>query len=144
MIAWLVAKTGLSAIVVKLILGAALVGGLWYALELWGAKQWAKGEQQGRVGMSLELEKANKAEWAARQAELDKATAQVDADRQQVETQKADLERMRLSAQSTLRQVVAASQVGREVSNAQAITLPPDELDSALRSLSAELAAAKP
>lgn len=143
MIAWIAAKTGLSAIVVELILGGALIAGALFALRLWGNKQWAKGEQQGRVSMSQELEKQNKVEWAARQDAINKAASQVDADRQQVQVERANLEQMRLSTQSTLRQVIAAAQTGREVSNAQAIALPPDELDAALRALSSELAAVK-
>ena len=70
MIAWIVAKTGLSAIVVKVILCTALAGAAFYGLRLWGNKQWAKGEQQGRVSMSQELEKQNKAEWTKRQTDL--------------------------------------------------------------------------
>ncbi len=143
MIAWIVAKTGLSALMVKVILGGLAVGAVFYGLRLWGNRQWAAGEQKGRVSMSQELEKQNRAEWAAKQQELDKAYADVDASKKQVEIEKVELERMRLSAQSTLRQVVAAAQAGREVQSAQVISIPPDDLDAALRALSNELAAAK-
>ena len=66
MISWIVARTGLSAIVVKLILCAAVSGGIFYALHWYGNVQWYKGEQKGRESATSELEKVKKAEWAAK------------------------------------------------------------------------------
>ena len=63
MIAWLVLKTGLSAIWIKLILLAVVLLGIRY----WGNVQWAKGEQQGRVSGMEFMRKKKDLEWAERE-----------------------------------------------------------------------------
>jgi hypothetical protein len=143
MIAWLVLKTGMSALLIKIILFAVATAGILYGLRLWGNAQWAKGEKQGRVSAVQTIEKAKKEEWKIKEAEIaskkikiEKKMVEVDAASKQLMQDKTILikglkdELAKIDSKKPTQPFVVVSSV------------PDSELDGALRSLSNRLAAA--
>lgn len=142
MIAWLAGKLGLSQILIEVILAALLAGGCWIALQRWGAKQWAKGEQQGRDNVAADISKKKEAEWAAKEKTLAVEAATLAADRRTIDVQASEIAATRAATRAALTQIIDAARKTQGESNAKVLTVPGPELDDALRTISAQLAAA--
>lgn len=130
-----------NPLVRKVVLYAAIALAVLYGLRLWGNKQWAKGEQQGRVSAAVEMEKDLKAAWKAREVALSDAAKNLAFERQTWATQTAELARARAGLQDSLSRSLNQIKTTHEADNAKVIAVAPDQLDAALRTLSAELAA---
>jgi hypothetical protein len=133
-----------NPVVRKVILYGAALTAILFALRIWGNRQWAAGEAQGRRTMALEMEKTKQAEWKAERDKLAAAAGAVARERVAVEAQASALARTRRELQDTLSRSLNQISLTSKVNNATAIAVPDADLDAALRTLSAELAAAQP
>lgn len=144
MIAWIVAKTGISAIVVKLILCAAALGAVLFALRLYGNRQWYKGQAAGRVYEAKAIEQAKQSEWKIKAAAIAADATKVDAEKAAIKAAADQLAKDRLSIGMDLKTALATQTARKERDYANTASVAPDQLDSAIRTISAELAAAHP
>lgn len=142
MITWIALKLGLSQIVVKFILFAAVSGVILFSLRLWGNKQWYKGEVAGRQFVASQLEKQKKAEWEAKEKAIASAAANINTEKKVLQADRERLQQERANISRSLNNALAtvAKEKVRNYENVSAI--PNSELDSAIRATSAELSAA--
>ncbi len=144
MIAWLVAKVGLSPILWKLIFSLAVIGVISYGIYRYGTAQWEKGVKVGKDVATEQIEKAKKAEWELAQKKIESAAGEVEAERTAVNAQKAELNRSRLAITQALSGALASARAQQETAHEVVIAVPADKLDDAIRALSAALAAPAP
>ncbi len=140
MIAWLVMKTGFSAIVIKLLLLLVASGAIFWCIQYWGTKQWEKGQEAGRLYEAKAIEKAKIAVWELREKAIDIEVAQIIKEKESIDAAKAQLAQDRATIARSLKDVLAVTAARKEANNATIIAIPAAQLDSALRSVSGELA----
>jgi hypothetical protein len=139
MIAWIVARTGLSAIVVKLLLIALASGSAWYALRLYGNRQWAAGELQGRISATATIQKAKEAEWKSKAAAI-AADAKSVADEKLVLAAAGErLIKDRADLSKSLKDGLARIQAERTKDYANASSVPDTIIWDDIRAISREL-----
>jgi hypothetical protein len=144
MISWIVAKTGLSAIVVKLLLIAVASGSAWYALRLYGNRQWAAGELQGRISATQTVQKAKEAEWKFKETAI-AADAKTVADEKLVLAAASErLTKDRINLSRTLKDSLARIQAVKGDNYANVLAVPDPVLWDAIRKVSRELDGAQP
>jgi hypothetical protein len=114
-----------------------------YLFRIWGNQQWYKGEQQGRVSATVELEEQYRADWETKQKEIEAFSTQVKIDRKSLDAEKELLRQSRSGLMSSLQSTLSKIESARYANETNVVAIPADELDAALRSLSAELAAAQ-
>jgi hypothetical protein len=145
MIAWIVKQTGLSALAVKLILLAAGSGVIWYGLRLWGNAQWAKGEAQGRITATANIQKAKDSEWKAKESAITADAKAVADEKLAVRAAGERLNQDRANLSRTLKDGLAAIQQERNRNYANTVAIVPDTaLWDAIRTVSGDLAAPHP
>ncbi len=144
MIAWIALKTGLSALVVKLILCAGALTAIFLCLRWYGNRQWYAGEQHGRQVVAKEIVKAKEAEWKAKEDAIARAGAAIEADRDAINDARNALARDRAGLSRSLNDGLARIQAERSRQYADAATVPDPLLDAAIRAISTELANAQP
>lgn len=144
MIAWIVMKTGLSSLAVKLILSAVVLSGIFLSLRWYGNRQYYQGETAGRQNVAKELEKQFLEREATAKAAIFADAAVVADEKRAVEAAAEQLAKDRVTIARSLKDSLASIRAGkdRDYEN-RVVSVPPAELDSALRSVSAELAAIK-
>jgi hypothetical protein len=142
MIAWIVRETGFSPLLVKIVLYLAASGAILYGLRLYGNAQWNKGEASGRKTAVQSIEKAKLREWQVKDAAIAERAATLESDRKIYDAQKTELQGARLSLDARLSQSLNRISKSKEENNATVIAIPGDRLDSAIRSVSGDLAAA--
>jgi hypothetical protein len=125
----------------KVILYGAVLLATLYGLRLWGNRQWAKGESQGRIAATADLEKAKAAEWKKREEDLAAGAAKLAVDVKTLGAQRAELAGARASLVDTFSRSMNQIRATREGNNATVFSIPDNQLDGALRDLSRELAA---
>jgi hypothetical protein len=146
MIAWLALKTGLSMLVVKIILFAVASGAILFGLRLWGNAQWTKGEAAGRVNATQIMEKLKQAEWKKIEDQLAAEKQKVTADTEKLAIQQSALNdriaedaKHRQQEDALYNQAVAWSKLAKEQINAEVTAVPAVELVGAVRAQSARL-----
>ena len=125
------------------VLGIVVSGGIFLSLRWYGNVQWRAGEQAGRVAATTELEDQYRERWRQTGKDIAAAAVQTAQDRSKLEAQASSLARSRQSLQTSLDSTLQQINQAREANDATVHLIPGDELDAALRDLSAELAAAK-
>lgn len=123
------------------IYGAAILA-ICLCLRWWGNAQWAAGEQKGRVSATLELEDKYRADWQAKQKEIERDAAALAADRKALDAQAVQLAQSRRQLQETLSRSLNEISARQKIGNARIDTLSDAELVSAIREQSAKLAGA--
>jgi hypothetical protein len=121
-------STGRKAMVYAAIAIALCIGIRW-----WGNSQWRKGEEQGRKAATAAVEKAKRAEWSAREKEIEAGSARLAVDR-------AAVEEARKSLAASVRRQIAASSAEREKGYEIAAAVPDAAVWRELRAVSAGLA----
>jgi hypothetical protein len=142
-IAWIATKTGLSLLMVKIILCAVSIGAILYGLRLWGNSQWYKGETQGRITATQSIEKAKRDEWKAKEAAIAAGTATLDTEKRAVMAATDQLAADRATIGRNLKDGLAQIQRERNRQYESTAAVPDTLLWDAIRTVSAELAAAK-
>ena len=129
----------LSPLFRKVALYGAIILGVLYLVRWYSNRQWSQGYDEGKISGIAEIEKAKAAEWAEREAAVHEAgivAAQKDAQASAALQQALSA---RNDARRTLDTIIAQSQGRSEATHSTAITITPDAIDDALRSLSASL-----
>jgi hypothetical protein len=143
MIAWIAAKIGFSQLAVKLILSAVAIAGILYGLRLWGNRQWYQGELQGRQLVARDMVKQKQIEWKAKDAAIAVGAAKIEDERRALQAVSEQLTQDRTRLSRSLNDALAAVARAQERNYATVSNIPDSELDSTLRAISAQLAAAK-
>lgn len=143
MIAWLVLKTGMSALLIKIILFAVATVGICYGLRLWGNAQWQKGEKQGRVTAVQVIEKAKKEEWKVKESEIASKRIEIEKKMIEVDAASKQLAQDKTILIKGLKDELAKIDLKKPTQPSVVVSSVPDsELDGALRSLSNRIDAA--
>jgi translation initiation factor IF-2 len=125
----------------KCILYGAATLAILFALRLYSNRVWEQGVQAGKIQATQEVEKAKEVEWKAKEDALAVAGAKLATDQRTLSAQTAELARARSALQDSLSRSLNQIRASHEANNAKVIAVPADQLDAALRNLSAELAA---
>lgn len=141
MIAWLALKTGLSVLVVKLIMLAAALAAILLCLRWYGNRQYYEGETAGRLYEAKAIEKAKQAEWDAKNATIAQAAAKVALEKSSVMAATEQLARDRANLSRTLSDNLAAIQRERIRQYANAASVPDNRIWDDIRAVSSQLAA---
>lgn len=130
LIAWILANKWAW----KLLLYAGLIAGSLLVFRWWLNGHDDKVYQQGKTAAAVELEKAKAEEWKAKEQGIADAYVQVAREREQLEADRAAMNQ-------TLNYKL--NQIRDELKKHQTtiVTIPSGDLDSGIRSVSAELAA---
>ena len=129
----------------KIMLGAAALLAILYALRLWSNRLYSEGFKSGKATGLAEMETAENAEWKARADAVAAESAKTAADRRALEAQSTALAESRRGIQAALSRSLNQMNKRKEADNAKVASVPDSDLDAALRSVSADLdAAAKP
>jgi hypothetical protein len=144
MIAWIAAKTGLSALMVKLIILAATSGAIAYGLRLYSNCAYTKGFQAGKVAAGADILKAKQSEWKTKEAAIAVDAKAVADEKLAVKAAGNRLNQDRANISQALKDALAAIQQRKEGDYANTVAAVPDsQLDAALRAISAELNASR-
>ena len=133
-----------NPLVRKLIIGAAVLTAIFFAIRLYSNRVYNQGMTAGRLAAGKEIEQAKQAEWQKKEAELAAAAGKIETSRVALDAERRNLADLRYSLQNSLSQSLAAISASREASYADVARVPDADLDAALRVISANLAAAKP
>lgn len=125
----------------KVIIYGAVILAILYGLRLWGNKQWSKGETQGRQTMAREMEKAKQAEWKAKEDAIATAASDIATEKRSIKVATDQLAQDRITIARGLKDGLASIQARKEANYANVAAVASTDLDSALRTISAELAA---
>ena len=120
---------------------AAIAISLFVAVQRWGARQWAKGEEQGRQHVAAQLAKEKEAEWQAREKQIEDAAAMVQDQLRVLTHATAEITNARTALRSQYNLFTAQASVRREEDEKIIASVPDYELRAAIRAISAELAA---
>jgi hypothetical protein len=124
----------------KIILYCGIALAVLYGLRLWGNKQWSKGEAQGRLTVTKNIEKQKAAEWKEKEAAIAQATKALDDERRTVLAAAEQIRQDRANLSKTLSDAQAAIRRER-TRDYEAVNAVPDLLLwDAIRAISAELA----
>jgi hypothetical protein len=143
MIAWIAMKTGLSALIVKLILFAVASGAIFYAIRLWSNRVYEQGYQSGKIAATSEMETAKKAEWQAKETAIATDAANVATEKRSVAAAREQLAQDRTTIARALKDALAATSQRRDTYANIVTAVAPGDLDAAIRAISAELAAVR-
>lgn len=124
----------------KITVYAAIALAILYGLRLWGNKQWAKGELQGRQHMARDLEKQKQKEWNAREAEIKKQSAGLAEAQLAIQTQAEQIAMDRANLSKSLAEARARIQRERETGYATAAGTPDSRIWDDIRAASTKLA----
>ena len=127
----------------KCILAGAALLAIFYALRLWSNRVYSEGYKSGKVAGLTEMETKKNAEWKAKADAIAADAAKTAADRRALEAQTSALAESRRGIETALSRSLNQISTAREVNNAKVVSVADSDLDAALRSVSAELAAPK-
>lgn len=133
-----------NPLVRKIALYGAAILAILLLLRWYGNRQWYLGEAKGRVTATTVIEKQKKEEWKAKEEALAAGAAEIGVEKRAVSEARARLDTDRANLSRSLKDGLARIQAerGRQYEGTAAIA--DADLDSAVRSVSAELAAAVP
>jgi len=123
----------------KIITYAAIIAAILYGMRLWGNKQWAKGEAQGRLSVAQDIEKKIRAEWKAKEDAIARDAASIATEKRAVAAAAEQLAVTRANLSRSLNTTLAAIQQERNHDYEKVAAVPSNLLDAALRSVSGEL-----
>ena len=126
----------------RIILGAAALLAICYALRLWSNRVYSEGFKSGKAAGLAEIETRKNAEWKAKAGAIAADAAKSAADRRAVEVQASALAESRRGIEAALSRSLKQMNERKEADNAKVASVPDADLDAALRSVSADLAAA--
>jgi hypothetical protein len=112
---------------------AAIAAVALYCMRLWGNKQWAKGEQAGRVAATEELLKVNEAKWKLQQSQIDVLTDQVEKGRVELDKLQKQYAVERQVTLGALDKALAAAKAVQQVKVVEVDKIPSNELDGTIR-----------
>lgn len=139
MIMKLASMTGLSPLIVKLIMTGLVIGGFLFGLRLWGNAQWYKGESKGRENLAKEVLKARQEEWAKVSKVIEEGTKANEEQKATIDNLRQQLSRDSLSLAQNLKKGLAAIQAGREHDYSAIANVSNTELPNAIRAILTDL-----
>jgi hypothetical protein len=142
MIAWILSIWA-NPLARKIIIYAGVIAAICYGLRLWGNRQWQKGETAGRQFVAAQLEKQKQVEWAAKEKAISAAAANITTEKQALVAAASQLAQDRATINLSLKSALAAATARKEANYATVANIRASDLDAAIRSVSAELAAAQ-
>ncbi len=125
----------------KIIIGAAALLAVFYALRLWSNRVYSEGFKSGKTAGLAEMEAAKNAEWKAKADAIAADAAKTASDRKVLEAETSALADSRRQIEVTLSRSLKQVNERKEADNAKVASVPDSDLDAALRSVSADLAA---
>ncbi len=128
----------------RIILGAAALLAIFYALRLWSNRVYSEGFKSGKAAGLVEMETRKNPEWKAKAGAIAADVAKTAADRRAVEVEASALAESRRGIEAALSRSLTQIDKRKEAGNAKVATVPDSDLDAALRSVSADLAAVDP
>lgn len=126
----------------KIVLGTAALLAIFYALRLWSNRMYSEGFKSGKAAGLTEMETQKKAEWKAKADAIAADAVRIAADRRDLEVQSSALIESRRDIEAALSRSLTQMNQRKEADNAKVASVPDSDLDAALRSVSADLAAA--
>ncbi len=127
----------------KIMLGAAASIAIFYALRLWSNRVYSEGFKSGKAAGLTEMETRKNAEWKARADAIAVNAEKTAADRRALEVQSSALAESRRGLEAALSRSLKQMNERKEADNATVASVSDTDLDAALRSVSADLAAVK-
>lgn len=140
MIAWLLSIWA-TPIGRKVTLWAVIIGAIALGLRWYGNRQWAEGETHGRQTMAREMEKAKRAEWEARERELDAAASSLEGERRALTAATEQIARDRALLSRSLNDALERIRAERTSHYADAAVVPDSAVWRDVRAVSGQLAA---
>ena len=128
----------------RIILGAAGLLAICYALRLWSNRVYSEGFKSGKAAGLAEMESRKNAEWKAKADAIAADAENIAADRRALEVQSSALADSRRGIEAALSGSLKQMNERKEADNAKVVSVSDSDLDAALRSVSADLAATKP
>lgn len=141
MILWII-KIWANPLARKIVTYVAVTAAICYGLQLWGNKQWAKGEAHGRQIMAREIEEQKLAAWKAKEDAIARDAKNIASEKRAVEAAAAELSQSRVNLSRNLNNALASIQQERNKVYANVAAIRDPDLDAAIRAISAELAGA--
>jgi hypothetical protein len=141
MIAWILALWA-NPLARKITVYVAIALGVLYGLRLYGNRQWSKGEAQGRLTVTKDIEKQKQAEWKAKEMVIAADSAQLAAGKLAIKAAADQLAQDRATIARSLKDALAAQTATERSDYANAVSVPVDQLNTALRAISTDLASA--
>jgi hypothetical protein len=126
----------------KIIIGAGALLAIFYALRLWSNRVYSEGFKSGKTAGLAEMEAQKTAEWKEKVGAMAADAAKNAADRKSLEAQASSLADSRRGIEAALSRSLKQMNTRKEADNAKMASVPDSDLDAALRSVSANLAAA--
>lgn len=140
MTAWILSMLA-SPLARKLTLYGVGILAICLCLRWWGNAQWRKGETAGRLYEAKAIEKAKRAEWAAKEDAIAAAEKDIGTEKQAVATAAEQISRDRANLSRTLADGLQAIQNERARQYANAAAVPDNRIWDDIRTISRELAA---
>ena len=125
----------------RIILGAAALLAICYALRLWSNRVYSEGFKSGKAAGLAEMESQKNAEWKAKAGAIAADAAKTPGHRRAVEAEASALAESRRGIEAALSRSLKQMNIRKEAGNAKVAAVPDSDLDAALRSVSADLAA---
>jgi hypothetical protein len=126
----------------RIILSGASLLAIFYALRLWSNRVYSEGFKSGKSAGLVEMETRKNAEWKAKADAIAADATKSAADRRAVEVEASALAESRRGIEAALSRSLKQINDRKEADNAKVASVPDADLDAALRSVSADLAAA--
>ena len=131
-----------NPLVRKLLIGAAAMLAIFYALRLWSNRVYSEGFKSGKTAGLAEMETQKNAEWKTKADTIAAQAAKIGADRKALAVQSAALIDARRGYESAFSRSLKELNTRKEANNAKVASIPDADLDSAIRAISAGLAGA--
>jgi hypothetical protein len=125
----------------KIVIGLAAGLAILYALRLYSNRIYSEGYQSGKIAGAAETLKTKQAEWKAKETAIAVEAKTVADEKNAVKAAGESLSRDRANLSRTLQDSLAAIQAKKEGIYANISNINASDLDTALRSVSADLAA---
>jgi hypothetical protein len=125
----------------KLVGYAAVILAICWFARIYGNRKFEEGAQVGRTAAAAEVEKAKKAEWAAKEAELLKNFEQLDAEKSELAKVGEQLITDRYALDKRLQAGIDALRNERLAGYERSAAVPDDRVWRDVRALSGQLAA---
>jgi hypothetical protein len=127
----------------KIMIGLAAGLAILYALRLYSNRIYSEGYRSGKIAGAAETLKTKQAEWKAKETAIAIDAKTVADEKVAVKAAGESLSRDRANLSRTLQNSLAAIQAKKEGIDANISNISDGDLDAALRSVSAELAASQ-
>jgi hypothetical protein len=140
LIAWILSLLS-NPLARKVVFYCVAIAAICLSLRWYGNRQWQKGEIRGRQTMAREIERQKRAEWEARERDLEAAAAGIAADKRSLAAATGQIARDRAGLSRSLNDALAQIRAERMRHYADAAATPDDRVWDDIRTISRELAA---